>query len=166
MRPQKFTGENARSWEALGEVRPGQSSLSAGALRYRAWAQIWTQQHGHPREAPQSPHAGDCEYLFLAHDPPPPRCPQPQCGAVWDRGLPWTFLMFAWFPPRQRGGQRVESGDSGGSGGPNRGWVMAQQHPWIWLFHPGHQVLRWGKLQALTCTYILHKSEASGSEFM
>ena len=33
---------------------------------------------------------------------------------------------------------------------------MAQQHPWIWLFHPGHQVLRWGKLQALTCTYILH----------
>ena len=32
-------GENARSWEALGEARPGQSSLSAGALRYRAWAQ-------------------------------------------------------------------------------------------------------------------------------
>ena len=30
--------ENARSWEALGEARPGQSSLSAGALRYRAWA--------------------------------------------------------------------------------------------------------------------------------
>ena len=30
-------GENARSWEALGEARPGQSSLSAGALRYRAW---------------------------------------------------------------------------------------------------------------------------------
>ena len=26
-------GENARSWEALGEARPGQSSLSAGALR-------------------------------------------------------------------------------------------------------------------------------------
>ena len=24
--------------EALGEARPGQSSLSAGALRYRAWA--------------------------------------------------------------------------------------------------------------------------------
>ena len=34
-----FPGENARSWEALGEARPGQSSLSAGALRYRAWAQ-------------------------------------------------------------------------------------------------------------------------------
>ena len=33
-----FPGENARSWEALGEARPGQSSLSAGALRYRAWA--------------------------------------------------------------------------------------------------------------------------------
>ena len=32
------TGENARSWEALGEARPGQSTLSAGALRYRAWA--------------------------------------------------------------------------------------------------------------------------------
>ena len=32
-------GENARSWEALGEARPGQSSLAAGALRYRAWAQ-------------------------------------------------------------------------------------------------------------------------------
>ena len=32
-----FPGENARSWEALGEARPGQSSLSAGALRYRAW---------------------------------------------------------------------------------------------------------------------------------
>ena len=28
-----FPGENARSWEALGEARPGQSSLSAGALR-------------------------------------------------------------------------------------------------------------------------------------
>ena len=27
-----FPGENARSWEALGEARPGQSSLSAGAL--------------------------------------------------------------------------------------------------------------------------------------
>ena len=34
-------GENARSWEALGEARPGQSSLSAGALRYRAWAHSW-----------------------------------------------------------------------------------------------------------------------------
>ena len=30
-----FPGENARSWGALGEARPGQSSLSAGALRYR-----------------------------------------------------------------------------------------------------------------------------------
>ena len=29
-------------WEALGEARPGQSSLSAGALRYRAWAQSWS----------------------------------------------------------------------------------------------------------------------------
>ena len=37
-----FPGENARSWEALGEARPGQSSLSAGALRYRAWAQNWS----------------------------------------------------------------------------------------------------------------------------
>ena len=27
-----FPGENARSWEALGEARPGQSSLSAGCL--------------------------------------------------------------------------------------------------------------------------------------
>ena len=27
-----FSGENARSWEALGEARPGQSSLSARAL--------------------------------------------------------------------------------------------------------------------------------------
>ena len=34
-----FPGENARSWEALGEARPGQSSLSAGALRYRARSQ-------------------------------------------------------------------------------------------------------------------------------
>ena len=34
--------EKARSWEALGEARPGQSSLSAGALRYRAWAQSWS----------------------------------------------------------------------------------------------------------------------------
>ena len=33
-----IAGENARSWEALGEARPGQSSLSAGALRYRAWS--------------------------------------------------------------------------------------------------------------------------------
>ena len=30
-----FPGENARSWEALGEARPGQSSLSAGAVRLR-----------------------------------------------------------------------------------------------------------------------------------
>ena len=36
-----FPGEKARSWGALGEARPGQSSLSAGALRYRAWAQSW-----------------------------------------------------------------------------------------------------------------------------
>ena len=28
-----FPGENARSWGALGDARPGQSSLSAGALR-------------------------------------------------------------------------------------------------------------------------------------
>ena len=40
--PCSFPGENARSWEALGEARPGQSSLSAGALRYRAWAQSWS----------------------------------------------------------------------------------------------------------------------------
>ena len=26
----------------VGEARPGQSSLSAGALRYRAWAQSWS----------------------------------------------------------------------------------------------------------------------------
>ena len=38
----RHPGENARSWEALGEARPGQSSLSAGALRYRAWAQSWS----------------------------------------------------------------------------------------------------------------------------
>ena len=37
-----FPGENARSWGALGEARPGQSSLSAGAMRYRAWAQSWS----------------------------------------------------------------------------------------------------------------------------
>ena len=34
--PLSFPGEKARSWGALGEARPGQSSLSAGALRYRA----------------------------------------------------------------------------------------------------------------------------------
>ena len=39
---ESFPGENARSWGALGEARPGQSSLSAGALRYRAWAQSWS----------------------------------------------------------------------------------------------------------------------------
>ena len=39
-------GENARSWEALGEARPGQSSLSAGAVRYRAWAQSWIHARG------------------------------------------------------------------------------------------------------------------------
>ena len=38
-----FPGENARSWEALGEARPGQSSPSAGALRYRAWGQSWSE---------------------------------------------------------------------------------------------------------------------------
>ena len=37
-----FPGEKARSWGALGEARPGQSSLSAAALRYRAWAQSWS----------------------------------------------------------------------------------------------------------------------------
>ena len=37
-----FPGENARSWGALDEARPGQSSLSAGALSYRAWAQSWS----------------------------------------------------------------------------------------------------------------------------
>ena len=30
-----FPGENARSWEALGEARPGQSSLSAGRKAVR-----------------------------------------------------------------------------------------------------------------------------------
>ena len=45
-----FPGENARSWGALGEARPGQSSLSAGALRYRAWAQNFIQP------CPQDPH--------------------------------------------------------------------------------------------------------------
>ena len=45
---QSFPGENARSWEALGEARPGQSSLSAETLRYRAWAHhyILTWQKG------------------------------------------------------------------------------------------------------------------------
>ena len=41
---QEHPGEVARSWEALGEARPGQSSLSAGALRYRlcdASAFLW-----------------------------------------------------------------------------------------------------------------------------
>ena len=38
---------------ALGEARPGQSSLSAGALRHRAWAQI---QPSHPL-LPPSPFA-------------------------------------------------------------------------------------------------------------
>ena len=42
IKPLTGAGENARSWEALGEARPGQSILSAGALRYRAWAQSWT----------------------------------------------------------------------------------------------------------------------------
>ena len=41
-----FPGENARSWGALGEACPGQSSLSAGALRYRAWAQSWSSAQG------------------------------------------------------------------------------------------------------------------------
>ena len=41
-----FPGENARSWEALGEARPGQSSLSAGALPYRAWAPPSAQSPG------------------------------------------------------------------------------------------------------------------------
>ena len=37
-----FTGANARSWAGHGEARPAQSSLSAGALCYRAWAQSWS----------------------------------------------------------------------------------------------------------------------------
>src|SRR5574340_575032 len=37
-----FPGANARSWAGLGEARPAQSSLSAGALCYRAWAQSWS----------------------------------------------------------------------------------------------------------------------------
>ena len=46
-----FPGENARSWDALGEARPGQSSLSAGALRYRAWAQSWIPSSMHESES-------------------------------------------------------------------------------------------------------------------
>ena len=40
--PCYFTGANARSWEGLGEARTGQSSLTARALRYQTWAQIWS----------------------------------------------------------------------------------------------------------------------------
>ena len=36
--PGQFPGVNARSWAGLGEARPAQSSLSAGALCYRASA--------------------------------------------------------------------------------------------------------------------------------
>ena len=36
------TRPDSPGWEALGEARPGQSSLSAGALRSRAWAQSWS----------------------------------------------------------------------------------------------------------------------------
>ena len=46
-----FPGENARSWEALGEARPGQSSLSAGALRPLGWP--WEAQSS-PRVARES----------------------------------------------------------------------------------------------------------------
>ena len=37
-----FPGANARSRAGLGEARLAQSSLSAGALCYRAWAQSWS----------------------------------------------------------------------------------------------------------------------------
>ena len=35
-----FPGANARRWAGLGEARPGQSSLSAGALCYRQWPKV------------------------------------------------------------------------------------------------------------------------------
>ena len=57
-----FPGENARSWEALGEARPGQSSLSAGALRYRKPVGEGTTRRGTatPVHRPQRP-AGSTE---------------------------------------------------------------------------------------------------------
>ena len=39
-----FPGAKARSWAGRGEARPGQSSLSAGALCYRAWAQSFVKE--------------------------------------------------------------------------------------------------------------------------
>ena len=57
-----FPGDNARSWEALGEARPGQSSLSAGALRYRAWAQSWSSA-ALPEGNTEGPGAGESPLL-------------------------------------------------------------------------------------------------------
>ena len=61
-----FPGENARCWEALGEARPGQSSLWAGALRYRAWAQSWSSaalaaRSVLPRNRPAHPRASSAK---------------------------------------------------------------------------------------------------------
>src|SRR5574338_422745 len=55
-----FPGANARSGAGLGEARPAQSSLSAGALCYRAWAQSWSsagvEAHSvHPSTGLQAP---------------------------------------------------------------------------------------------------------------
>ena len=93
-----FLGENARSWEALGEARPGQSSLSAGALRYRAWAQSWSSaslaaRSVLPSNRPATP-------LFSPADL------EPVCCSMYDQifkaseslflGLGWTGWISLW----------------------------------------------------------------------
>ena len=61
-------GENARSWGALGEARSGQSSLSAGALRYRAWAQSWSSAAlAQLEETPETPPSSRAEGLLFLH---------------------------------------------------------------------------------------------------
>ena len=122
-----FPGENARSWEALGEARPGQSSLSAGARRYRAWVQSWS---------PSSPWGGGsrglgsgihslhlCAHLSLQRSPPP---------------TGWTAYLGTWALgttpcPLGQGASRAAPGKSGlharGEGERVLAWQFAHPRP-------------------------------------
>ena len=91
--PRSFPGAKARSWAGRGEARPGQSSLSAGALCYRAWAQSWSsagvEAHSAlPSTGLQAP-AGSQPLLSGV----------PGIGLqTWDQSTAQSSLILGWFP--------------------------------------------------------------------
>ena len=88
-----FPGANARSWAGLGEARPAQSSLSAGALCYRAWAQSWSS-------------AGvEAHSVLPSTGLQAPAGSQPLLSRVrgiglqtWDQSTARSSLIMGWFP--------------------------------------------------------------------